>query len=274
MTAWAIDLDGVMWRGSETIPGSAQAVDRLRRTGSPVAFVTNSSQRTPAQVAENLARHGVPDAEDLVVTSAQAAAELILPDQRVVVVGSDGIRTAVEERQAHVVADDDPQLDDVDAVVVGVTDTFDYRLLTRAMIAIRAGARFVATNDDPTIPIAGGRLLPGNGALAAAVATASGVTPIVAGKPHETIAHLVRRRLGGRGDGVARHDGVETSIDGALDGIMVGDRPETDGLFAAALGFRFGLVLTGVVDEADLPVEPAPDKIAVDLIRMVVDELG
>jgi 4-nitrophenyl phosphatase len=136
-----------------------------------------------------------------------------------------------------------------DVVTVGLTTEFDYDALSRAMEAIRAGARFVASNDDATFPDADG-LRPGNGALVAAVATAAGVEPVVAGKPHEPIADLVRQRLGDAG-------------------IMVGDRPETDGLFAKVLGYRFGLVLTGVTAASDLPVEPAPDIVAPSLADLV-----
>jgi 4-nitrophenyl phosphatase len=243
--AWALDLDGVMWRGSQAVPGSAAAVARLRDAGAPVAFVTNSAVRTPGQVAERLAAHGVPEAEPLVITSAMAAATLVEPGERAMVVGSGGIHRALADRGAEI-TDDGP----ADVVVVGLTRRFDYSDLSRAMWAIRAGARLLATNDDATFPDAGDRLLPGNGALVAAVAVAAGAEPVVAGKPHEPMAALLRQRLG-------------------PDGIMVGDRPETDGLFARALGYRFGLVLSGVTSPADLPVEPSPDAIAPDLAALV-----
>jgi 4-nitrophenyl phosphatase len=249
--AWAIDLDGVMWRGSETIAGSARAVARLRRVGAPVVFVTNSSARTPGQVAAQLAHHGVPDAEPLVITSAMAAADLVQPGERVLVIGGDGVRAAVGERGADLVVDDGP----VDVVVVGISSTFSYHDITAAMVAIAGGARFVATNEDATFPTAGGRLLPGNGAQVAAIAVASGVEPVVAGKPHEPIAELVRDRVG-------------------TDGIMVGDRPETDGAFAASLGYRFGLVLSGVTTGDDLPVDPPPDVVARDLAELVAAREG
>lgn len=244
MTAWAIDLDGVVWRGPETVPGAPEAIATLRDAGAPLAFVTNSALRTPEQVGTKLAEHGVPDAADLVVTSAMAAAWLIEPGERVVMVGSDGLHGAIEARGAEVVAEGP-----ADAVIVGLTHSFDYDDMARAMTAIRAGARFIATNDDSTFPDAD-RLLPGNGAIVAAVATAAGSEPIVAGKPHDTIAGMVRERLG-------------------PEGVMVGDRPETDGLFARALGYRFGLVLTGVTTAEDLPVEPLPELVETDLAALV-----
>jgi len=242
--AWAIDLDGVVWRGSETVPGAPEAIERLRRDGAPLAFVTNSALRTPEQVGEKLARHGIPDAADLVITSAMAAASLVERGERVVVVGSEGLTVAVTERGAEVVP-----IGPADAVIVGLTTSFDYDDIKRAMHAIQGGARFIASNDDATFPEAE-QFVPGAGSIVAAVATASGAEPVVAGKPHPTIAEFVRAELGS-------------------DGIMVGDRPETDGLFARALGYRFGLVLTGVVSEGDLPVEPTPDLIEVDLASLV-----
>lgn len=248
-SAWALDLDGVIWRGAETVPGAPEAVARLRDAGCPVAFVTNSSARTPAQVAEKLASHGIADTEDLVVTSAMAAADLISPGERVLALGGDGVTEALRLREATMV-----ESGAVDTVIVGIRTDFDYEMLTAAMRAILDGARLIATNDDPTYPDADG-FLPGNGALVAAVSVATGVEPVIAGKPHRAIAELVRGRLG-------------------PEGIVAGDRPDTDGLFARSLGYRFGLVLTGVVGPADLPVEPQPDHVADDLLALVHGRIG
>ena len=238
----------MIWRGSDTIPGAPEAIARLRATGVSLAFVTNSAARTPAEVAEKLAHHGIPDAEPLVITSAMAAADMVEPAARVLVIGSVGLRQAMVDRGALLVDGED-----VDAVALGMTPDFDYAMLTAAMRAIRAGARFIATNDDATFPDANG-LLPGNGALVAALETCAEQAPEIAGKPHEPIARFVRERLG------------ET-------GIMVGDRPETDGRFAESLGYDFGLVLSGVVTPDDLPVEPTPRFVAPDILAMV-EELG
>ena len=234
----------MIWRGVETIPGAPEAIELLRREGVPFAFVTNSAARTPRQVAEKLASHGVPDAEEFVVTSAMAAAAMVDPGARVLVVGGDGLRHAMVDRGAEIV-----ESGPTDAVAVGITADFDYGAMTSAMKAIREGARFIATNDDATFPDAGG-LLPGNGALVAAIATCAETLPEIAGKPHAPIAGFVRDRLGDVG-------------------IMVGDRPETDGLFATSVGYDFALVLSGVVAAADLPVEPAPRFVAEDLLALV-----
>ena len=234
----------MIWRGRETIPGAPEAVEELRRAGAPIAFVTNSAARTPRQVAEKLASHGIADAEDLVITAAMAAASMVDPGRRTRVIGGDGLREAMAQRGVELV-DSGP----VDVVVVGITPHFDYAMLTDAMRAIRAGARFIATNDDATFPDAD-ELLPGNGALVAAVATCAERRPEIAGKPHAPIAAMVRQRLGDTG-------------------IMVGDRPETDGLFAQAMGYEFGLVLSGVVGADDLPVDPSPRFVADDILDLV-----
>ena len=226
------------------MPGAPEAVERLRRAGTHLAFVTNSAQRTPAQVAAKLARHGVPDAEDLVITVAMAAATMVSPGDRVLAVGSDGLFEALSDRGVETVTSGR-----IDAVIMGLLTDFDYSHMTAAMKAVRSGARFIATNDDSTFPDADG-LLPGNGALVASVATASAIDPTVAGKPHAPMAELVRDFLGG-------------------DGIMVGDRADTDGQFARRVGYEFALVLSGVVGADDLPVDPEPDMIFDDLLAMV-----
>ena len=240
--AWALDLDGVIWLGEEPIPGSAEAVARLRATGEDVVFCTNNSSRPVAEVEAELARHGIPAAGD-VVTSAMAAASLVEPGERVLICAGPGVVEAVERRGAAAVF-----AGPADVVVVGLHRDFDYEGLRRAAGAVRDGARFIATNDDATYPTPDGPI-PGGGAIVAAVATASGVSPVVAGKPHPPMAALIRDRLG-------------------PEGTMVGDRLETDGLFAAALGYRFALVLTGVTAGAEGAV-PIPDVVAPDLASLV-----
>jgi HAD superfamily hydrolase (TIGR01450 family) len=245
--AWVLDLDGVVWRGDDPIPGAAAAVARLRAAGERVWFVTNNGRPKRDEVVAKLAAHGIDAAHD-VVTSPMAAASLIEPGERVLVCGGPGVTEAVASRGAEAI-DASAAAGDIDAVIVGLHLDFDYRRLAHASTAIRNGARFIATNDDSTFPGASG-LLPGAGSLVAAVATASGVAPTVAGKPYAPMADLVR------------------SLAGA-EGIVVGDRADTDGRFARALGYRFGLVLTGVTSAADLPVDPEPDLIVADLAGLV-----
>jgi glycerol 3-phosphatase-2 len=244
--AWVLDIDGVIWRGGQTIEGSPEAVAAMRARGEPVVFVTNSALRTRDQAAENLARHGIPDAEESVFTAAMAAARLVEPGEKVLACGAEGVVDELTRRGVDLV-EEGP----ADAVVVGIRFDFDYSMLTAAMRAVRAGARLIATNDDDTFPDHDG-LLPGNGALVAAVERASGVRAEVAGKPYRPMAELVLDHLG--------HD---------RRGIVVGDRPETDGRFAETLGYSFALVLTGVTGPEDLPVDPTPTSTDEDLLSTV-----
>lgn len=245
---WVLDLDGVIWLGNEPIPGAADAVATLQSAGAEVLFVTNMSRLTEAEQEAKLAAHGI-DATGAVLTSAMAAGRAVEPGDRVVVVGGPGIDEAVEKRGGRVVERGPAEL-----VIVGIDPSFDYDELGRAMLAVRDGARLIGTNHDPTLPTAEG-LRPGGGAIVAAIATAAEVDPEYAGKPHATAAALVRDRLGDRG-------------------LMVGDRPDSDGLFAVELGYDFALVLSGVTSNDDLPVEPTPAMVANDLATLVSTRLG
>jgi 4-nitrophenyl phosphatase len=250
---WVLDLDGVLWLGTEPIAGAAEAVARLRAAGETVLFATNNSSVVVADQEAKLAGVGIA-AEGGLITSAMAGASLVEPGQRVLVCGGPGVVEALEERGAESVRAET----DVDAVMVGFHWDFDYERLRLAAEAVRRGARFVATNDDATYPTPEGPI-PGGGAIVAAIAYAVGRPPEVAGKPHRPMADLVRTRAGERG--------------GDGNSIMVGDRPDTDGAFAVTLGFGFGLVLSGVTGPDDLPVDPTPDLVAPDLAALVTQVL-
>lgn len=244
---WAFDLDGVLWTGREPIPGSSETVARLIADGHRVVFVTNNSFSTVAEQESKLASFGI-DADDRVITSAMAAAALIEPGERVYALGGPGIVEAVQARGA--VCIDGTGTNPVpDAVLVGLDRDLSYERLSTAVLAVNAGARFVATNTDSTYPSERG-LLPGGGSIVAAVACATGAEAEVAGKPHAAQADLVRARLGPHG-------------------VMIGDRPETDGRFALKMEYRFGLVFSGVTGPGDLPVDPEPTWIGADVARLV-----
>ena len=247
--AWVIDLDGVIWRGTEFIEGSADAVARLRSAGIAVVFVTNNAEAKVSDQEAKLASMDI-DAEDLVITSALAAASMLEPGTSAVACGGPGVIEALE-RRGVTVAPEGP----VDAVVVGFHQTFDYQRLRVAHRAVWQGARLIGTNGDPTYPDVDGPI-PGAGSILAAVATAAGVEPEVAGKPHAAMVALVREHVG---------DG---------DHLVVGDKPSTDGRLAGALGARFGLVLSGITSVDSLPVDPEPDVVADDLAALVDAELG
>jgi HAD superfamily hydrolase (TIGR01450 family) len=234
------DLDGVVWRGDTPIPGAAQGVAHLRDAGLRVVFLTNNSGGRVGDYVVRLEDMGIPVSGDAVGTSAQAAALMLAADlpggARVLACAGAGVIEALDAA-GFTIVDEGP----ADAVVVGWHRTFDFERLRRAADAVRAGARFVATNLDPTYPGTHG-LLPGAGSLAAAVATAGGRVPEVAGKPEPPMVALVHERFGEHG-------------------VMVGDRPSTDGALGAALGWPFALVLSGVAGSAGeeaVPVPPPP----------------
>ncbi len=244
------DLDGVVWLSHVPIPGSVEAVARLRRAGHRVLFVTNNSSAVVADQEAALAAIGIPAVGD-VLTSAQAAAVLIRPGDLVHVCAGPGVREAIEQRGARVVVDDNEQ---ADAVIVGFHRDFDYEGMRRAVAQVRGGARLIGTNDDATYPTPGG-LIPGGGAIVAAVAAGSETQPTIAGKPYDPAAELVRREVG-----------EDTGL-----AVMVGDRPSTDGGFARTLGCRFALVYSGVTAPADAVV-PSPDLTGSDLAD-IADQL-
>jgi HAD superfamily hydrolase (TIGR01450 family) len=244
------DLDGVIYRGARALPGVPEALERLLATGISIYFITNNSTRTPQATAEKISTlTGVPTEADQVLTSGMAAMTMLgAPDGPVLVVGEDGLREAVEDGGLTVT--DDPSA--ARSVVVGLTRSLSYEMISGAMQAIRAGARFVATNDDTTFPTEDG-LAPGCGAIVAAIAAASGRAPEVAGKPNEPMRDLIRSRVG-------------------RDAWVIGDRVDTDiALAATEPGWRSVLVLTGITDidqarggEADFVVADFPA--AVDLV--------
>lgn len=233
-----LDLDGVVYLGAQPIAGAADALAAARAAGMRVAFVTNNSSRTPETVAAHLAELGVPATADDVVTSAQAAVRCVLDHvggkAHVLVVGGDGLRAEVERAGLTLVegASQHP-----DAVVQGYSPHIRYADLAEATLAVRAGAYWVATNTDSTLPSPRG-LLPGNGSLVAAVRTATGADPVNAGKPAQPLHDEALRRTGARRP------------------LVVGDRLDTDIEGANAAGSDSLLVLTGVCRPADLVVAP------------------
>jgi glycerol 3-phosphatase-2 len=252
------DLDGVIWRGDEAIAPAAAGVAELRAAGLRVTFVSNNSNAPVGAVVAKLQRCHVPAEPADVVTSALATAWLLgrslAPGARVLACAGPGVREALDEAGLTVV-DDGPAA----AVVVGFHREFDFDALDRASRAVREGARFVATNLDATYPVPEG-VIPGAGALVAAVATAAGATPEVAGKPARPMVELIRERFG-------------------TEGVVVGDRPSTDGALADALGWPFALVLSGVTARTAPPggeaiPHPPPPFLASDLGALAASLIG
>lgn len=257
---WVLDLDGVVWLGDEPIPGSAAAIDRLRRSGERVLFLTNNSSMTVSSYRSKMASLGFECPVEDLCTAAQAAALLVEPGETALVCGGPGIDEALTERGVRCVRELEPA---IGAVVAGWHRDFDFARLHAAFSAVHQGARLIGTNDDPTYPSPDGPL-PGGGAIVAAIAYAAGVTPVFGGKPNTPAAQLVFDRLGWDVDPLVSQRRSIT---------MVGDRPSTDGGMARVLGGRFALVLSGVTAGSDLPVTPTPDVIFGDLASLVASEL-
>lgn len=225
-SVWIVDLDGVLWLAGQPIGDVAGAVADLRRRDIRVVFATNNSSPTTGQLVTRLAKVGIEAGPEDLVTSARVAASLLEPGQRVHLLAEGGVLEALEERGVEV-ADSGPR----DAAVVGWSRDFDFASLAAASTVARDSGRLIATNGDPTHPTPEG-LMPGSGALLAAVATASGVVPEVAGKPHPPMVAYVNRNILGGSDRVTA--------------VMVGDQPGTDGLLAERLDIPFVLVDSGV----------------------------
>ena len=249
-----VDLDGVVYVGSDPIDEAAEALDKARALGMRLAFVTNNASRNPADVARHLVELGVEATPADVVTSSQAAVRVIAdrcgPGARVLVTGSPALRATVEQAGLRPV---ESSSDQPDAVVQGFWAELGYRDLAEATVAVRGGALWVATNVDSTLPSPRG-LLPGNGSLVGVVASATGARPIVAGKPALPLhAEAVRR----------------TSAQRPL---VVGDRLDTDIEGANAAGTDSLLVMTGVTAPANLllaPPQHRPTYLSADLMGLV-----
>jgi glycerol 3-phosphatase-2 len=235
-----LDLDGVVYVGPHAVDGVPQTLVEVRRRGMRTAFVTNNAARTPEAVAAHLRELGIDAAPDDVVTSAQAAATLLLDrvgaGAAVLVVGGEGLRAALTERGMRPVT----SADDAVAVVQGFAPEVDWRLLAEGTFAVRRGLPWIATNLDSTVPTPRGQA-PGNGALVDVIRHATGMAPVaVAGKPELALHQESMRRSGAR------------------DALVVGDRLDTDIEGANRAGVPGLLVFTGVAAPADvLRADPA-----------------
>jgi HAD superfamily hydrolase (TIGR01450 family) len=229
-----LDLDGTVYRGRAAVDGAAEAVRAANEAGVAVRFVTNNASRSPDDVTDHLRGIDIPVRRDEVATSAQAAAGVLagkLPaGATVLVVGTDALAAEVRARGLEPVRAAGPN---VTGVVQGLSQDAGWRDLAEACLAIRAGALWVACNVDATLPTERGEL-PGNGAMVAALRTATDAEPVVAGKPERPL--------------------MEQAIRSANSSrpLAVGDRLDTDIAGAAAVGIDAMVVLSGVATPADL----------------------
>jgi glycerol 3-phosphatase-2 len=246
-----LDLDGVLYRWPDPIPGAATAVAALRDAGKRLAFVTNNSSRAPAQVVERLASVGVTAVPDEVVTSSLVTASILAERgvRSAFVIGEEGLVGALTGAGIHAGTwtGDLP-----DAVVVGFDRSADYAKLRDAAVLVQRGVPLFASNADPSFPAPGGESWPGAGALLAALETTTGVRGEVFGKPEPS---LFRRALASAGGGRP---------------LVVGDRLDTDIAGAARLGWDSALVLTGDTDREALErTEWKPTHIVEDITGLI-----
>ncbi len=248
--AFILDLDGVVYRGQSGIPGAAEFIEYLRERDFPFTLVTNNATRSPDDHMHRLAKMGVSVSTDQILTSATGTARYLSQrypsGARLYVIGESGLRTALEEAGFELAQAN------VEAVVVGMDLDLTYDKLRTATLLIRGGAGFVGTNPDPTFPSEEG-LVPGAGAILAAIEAATGVAPIVIGKPEPLLFQQALDRMGVENGQVA----------------AVGDRIETDVLAGRAAGLTTILVLTGATRPEDLAgAEVKPDYVLESLTEL------
>ena len=266
-----VDLDGVVYRGADPVPGVAAVLADRAARGDDVVYVTNNSMHYRADYQTRLAAMGAPVSPDTVISSARATALYLRkhdPEiQRVLVLGASGLERELRDagfdvvtsgyaapRSIHEGIDGYAAAGQPDAVVVGLDPNLTYARLAVASDCIRAGAHFIATNRDPVYPTERG-LRPGAGSLVIALEVATGVVPVSIGKPAryllEAAAHAVGRE--------------------PSEAIMIGDGIDTDLAAAHAVGARCVFMLTGVTTRNEvgaLPVERRPTAIAADATEL------
>ncbi|WP_054940884.1 TIGR01457 family HAD-type hydrolase [Paenibacillus ihuae] len=249
-----IDLDGTLFHGGRMIPGADELIAGLRAAGIPFLFVTNNSSRTPANVAAHLSGMGIEAKAEEVCTSSMAAARYIAeesPEARVAILGEEGLIEACAEAGLTIVTDD-PQY-----VVQGIYRSFTYDTLAQASRWIMGGAKFVLTNPDLMLPSDDG-VMPGAGTLGAAIEAASGMSPVVIGKPESHLINYAVSMLGIKQQGA----------------VVVGDNMRTDITAGANAGCRTILVLTGLTTQDNLEhyktvTGVTPDVICSDLAELI-----
>lgn len=242
MFGYLIDMDGVIYRGTELIPGADVFIHNLRAADVPFVFLTNNSQRTRRDVAVRLQRFGIDVEERHVFTCAMATARFLArqkPGGTAFVIGEGGLLNALHSN-GYSIVDKDP-----DYVVVGEGRTLNFEMAETALRMILGGAKLVATNLDPNCPTQNG-LRPGCGAIVAMLEAAAGIKAFSVGKPSPVMLRTARKELGLATDQT----------------IVIGDTMETDVLGGVQLGFKTILVLSGGTQLHDLPrYAYRPDKI-------------
>jgi len=230
--SYLLDMDGVLVRGRQPIPGAQEFIERLQQAGARFVVLTNNPMYTPRDLQHRLAAIGLNVPHDHLFTSAMATAQFLhsqRPGGSAYVIGETGLTTALHD-VGYVLADRDP-----DYVVLGETTDYSFERISRAVRLVAAGARFIATNPDPAGPSEKG-IEPACGAMAALIEKATGVAPYFVGKPNPLMMRSALRFLGAHSE----------------DTVMVGDRMDTDVIAGIESGLETILVLTGVTREEDI----------------------
>jgi 5'-nucleotidase len=248
-----MDMDGVLIREQHPIPGADQFLIRLRELGRRFLVITNNSIYTPRDLSARLRRSGLEVPEDAIWTSALATARFLSqqrPAGTAFVIGEWGLTTALHE-VGYTLSDVDP-----DYVVLGETRTYSFERVARAIRLILAGARFIATNPDPTGPSPEGPL-PATGSVAALISRASAIAPYFVGKPNPLMMRSALNALGA-------HSGST---------VMIGDRMDTDVVAGIEAGMETILVLSGVTSRKEAERFPYRASRIVDSVADLIDEL-
>lgn len=252
--SWLLDMDGVLVREEQAIPGAAEFLATLRERELPFLVLTNNSIYTQRDLAARLARNDIEVPEASIWTSALATARF-LDDQRpggsAYVIGEAGLTTALHD-VGYTLTERQP-----DYVVLGETRTYSFERITQAIRLIAAGARFIATNPDPTGPAVAGPI-PATGSVAALISRATGVEPYFVGKPNPLMMRSALNALDAHSETAA----------------MVGDRMETDVVSGLEAGMHTVLVLTGLTERADAERFPYRPSRIVDSVADLIPELG
>ena len=256
-----LDMDGVLWRGETPMPGLPEFFATLRRLGIGFVLATNNATKTAVMYTAKLARFGVDVPPEQILTSAEATATHMAgqypPNTPIYVVGDKGLHEALAAHGFRAITPADVRAGATAAfVVVGFTPHATYEDLAMGSLLVHRGTRFIGTNPDPSYPSELGPL-PGAGALLAVISTATGVEPLLIGKPGPIVFQEAVKRLGGDPSNVA----------------MVGDRLSTDIAGAKGVGLRAILVLSGISTRDEATTGPIQPDYIFDDITAVADFL-
>jgi NagD protein len=252
--SWLMDMDGVLVREDHAIPGAAEFIQKLKDNGTPFLVLTNNSIYTRRDLAARLRAGGLDVPEDSIWTSALATAGFLQdqrPDGSAFVIGETGLTTAMHQA-GYTLTERNP-----DYVVLGETRTYSFERITQAIRLVAGGARFIATNPDPTGPSNEGPL-PATGSVAALISHATGVAPYFVGKPNPLMMRSALNAIDAHSESTA----------------MIGDRMDTDMVAGLEAGLETVLVLTGVTTRESAERFPYRASRIVDSVADLVPELG